>query len=624
MHASRPPPAKKSKLEITYYPPPPGYTGPARPPGSFPQTGRPQIQAQPTQHFPYGQTAYSGYQNQGYGAHHFHQQPTYPGQYTAPQQPTPRTYNAQMNHPAYYPPPQSTGHAGWNLTQQWNGTAQQYPPNAQPHNASAYQHYANAQWNSGAHEQNNNVQQHANTQQYGSYPTQANGSAPHPNASMTSPAYAGSPPAPASQPGSALPDWQQQNQNNRHSAGSSQQRPRPPWAPPASYNSLPRHNSAPSISSTVNLNAPIDENDGNSLPWESGYVSVAADNLESPYYGAECPFAHCPDEIDPNLSLGDIVYHPALPTLRPLPSTHQKAEIEAIAPRPPQATDHESISEYFINSRRESNLLDVRQTDYWDAVRDDPIFHDFIGAPEEYVSPEEMRANWRDRPDLTWTEVVGSPTPEPEETMEVDVKSEEANEDSDPLSNLEQALENGSNSFGSQRNQSIDRPRAMGIIRDRAQEDVLAALGVTGSPKMAYQTPGPAYSSNNSASSARPRGSLSYPVPPPPPPGSPPNGHRRRLSRGEQSQDTRSGWADLRSQHTRRGSAGSNHTAAGSDFASENEQNQPDLDRTPRAAPRAENRKRGHDDGEDDGAAGGSGAENDTPRPGRKAARFES
>ena len=40
---------------------------------------------------------------------------------------------------------------------------------------------------------------------------------------------------------------------------------------------------------------------------------------------------------------------------------------------------------------------------------------------------------------------------------------------------------------------NIPRPKALPAIRDSAQEDVLAALGVSGSPKMVYQTPGPAF-----------------------------------------------------------------------------------------------------------------------------------
>jgi hypothetical protein len=278
-----------------------------------------------------------------------------------------------------------------------------------------------------------------------------------------------------------------------------------------------------------------------------------------------------------------------------------------------------------------------------------------------------MAARWRDRPDPTWNEYVGSPSPEPEPQPkrikredtadEQRIKRENTAESQDVLGNLEKALEHSNNSLSysnthgpSNASQSIDRPRPMGIVRDQAQEDILASLGVTGSPKMAYQTPGPArsnhdlgglpvpqplsYSRSNSISSDRAglRGSFSRPPPPPPPAGSPLYRHERSQSNDIWFRDDRAGSSNLH-HHGRSGSAGSNYTATGSDFAAEHEQGPPgadvngtsgaeDLDRTPRAGLRSENRKRGREGGDDDGDSEDGGAENDTPRPGRKLARI--
>ena len=520
------------------------------------------------------------------------------------------------------------------MTQQWSGGAQQYPPNAQQYNAGGYQHNAGAHYNHNAHQRNASLQSNSSSQ-YGSVPSQTNGTVYHPNGSMPPPNTAFSPPAPSQQPGPMPPPWQQQNPNNNFPTLSSQQTHVPLQQPTNFQNAQSRHNSAPSLSGTGHFDAPLNDND-ESLSSDLNFFSEEADNLETPYHGAECPYARSQDEIDPDLSLGEIVYRPALPTLRPLSATAREAELEAIAPRIPQPTDHESISEYFINSRRESNLLDVRQTDRWDGVRNDPVFRAFPAVSTAFISPAQMRANWRDRPDPNWAERVESPTPEPEPALPSTTSQE-----SDVLNNLEQALDNSSNSLDNPNTSAIDRPRALGgVVRDQAQEDILASLGVTGPPKTVYQTPGPAYSRNNSISGHQngPRGSIAHPPPrPPPPPGRPPNGRHRSQSREEWSSKDWSAkdWADLTALHSRNRrsvSVSSDHTAAGSDFSSENVQiitelavngrsGAEDPDRTPRAPLRAENRKRTFEGGDEDGAAGDSGSENSTPRPGRKAAR---
>lgn len=482
------------------------------------------------------------------------------------------------------------------------------------------------------------LQSNASAPQYGSSHSQ-NGGSHQRSGSVHTPATASNtafqPPAPPSKVEPTPPFWQPQNQISGNFASSSQQMPYQPWQQQNLSTALqPRHNSAPSIPNVAHFNIPLDYNNNidDSPASETGYLSKEADELEAAYYGAECPYARCQEEIDPTLSLGEVVYRPALPTRRPLPATAALAELDAIAPRVEKPTDLESISEYFINSKVESNMLDVRQTDQWETVKNDLIFRSFSAVPVSCITPDKMQAKWRDRPDPNWTERVESPTPEPEPAKPSNIKQEP-----DALSDLEKVLESSSSSFGNQNTNSTDRPRALGgVARDQTQEDVLASLGVTGSPKMVYQTPGPAYSRNNSISSNQGgrRGSLSYPPPPPPPPpGYPPNGQHRRPSRGEWSHIDRAGSTALHSHNRRSASTSSNHTAAGSDFGSESGRIRPgpamngtsgleDPDRTPRAALQSENRKRAFEDGDEDGMAGGSGSENGTPRPSHKAARM--
>lgn len=132
-----------------------------------------------------------------------------------------------------------------------------------------------------------------------------------------------------------------------------------------------------------------------------------------------------------------------------------------------------------------------------------------------------MLEQYRERPDPSW-ERDDSPEYniklEPEvEIMDVDrrhccassTQLEAVKEEEDILGDFEQALTAGSangtkgytnhsrshsraSSVVSNAGERIMRPVPLVPIRDGAQEDILAALGVTGSPKMVYQTPGPA------------------------------------------------------------------------------------------------------------------------------------
>ena len=237
------------------------------------------------------------------------------------------------------------------------------------------------------------------------------------------------------------------------------------------YNPPPGHNAGRRSSATV-----LDGN-GDPLSPDTGAVYSDPSDVETDYVGAECYYAKHPDEIDENLSLGTIVNRHALPNRRPLPATFNEVEIEAIAPRNPQPSDLESISDYWINSRAHESMLDVRQTETWQHVRNDPIFREFPAVAEDHISPEEMVATYRDRPDPTWTACEPSSSPEPEpQPRRRRRRSASASEEGDMLGSLEEGL--GRRANGSE---SGDRP-ATGA--DQAQEEALARLGiVTGAPR---------------------------------------------------------------------------------------------------------------------------------------------
>ena len=377
----------------------------------------------------------------------------------------------------------------------------------------------------------------------------------------------------------------------------------------------------------------------------------SAEDLADDDYEGECYFARYPEAIDPSLSLGIIEWHAAVPTSHALPATHQEAELEAVAPRKFRTGDGESVSDYFVGSRRDDAFLSVRQTDLWAEVQYDPIFREFPTRCEEILLMSEVLERFRDRVDPTWahsnSQYASASTPNTSrqqtpaehdnssDAIEVKnefpsshhIKSELSGNSDNVLDNLEQALfstedqggyhakagANGSThsrtaSMTSQPGERITRPVPLAPIRDRVQEDFLATLGVTGSPKLVYQTPAPAIGPppnqqhNNGGSRT---GTFNSQHAPPPPPqqgnGWVSNGHRSNGTHFE-----------------RRSSGGSQHTAAGSDFHGDD-----DPDATPRPQKmRNENRKRSHADS-DDGERERERNEDTTPKQRRKQPRVE-
>ncbi|KAK4544454.1 hypothetical protein LTR36_004345 [Oleoguttula mirabilis] len=559
---SGPPPAKKAKGNpiITRYAPPPGYRGPAQPQPPLQQPGW----QPPPQPYGYGQPGYQPYPQPPYAAPQSYQQLQWPGYQQQAYPPTPGYAPPQ----GYYPPP--------------------------------------------------------------------------------NPVY------PAPQPG-----WQ-------NPASAPVSAPPQAWQPAAAFQqNIRRQNSAPFPHAR---NVSIGPVDGNGDPFPPQDPSAAGnDDLEDDFDG-ECYFARHPDEINPALSLGLIEWQAALPTKMALPSTFAEAELEALAPRKPRPSDEESISEYFVQEKREEVLLSVRQMEAWEEVKNDLIFRELPRVCSEILSMYGLLERYRDRPDPKWTappQGNSPPTPTPDisrqgtpmraepsnDDMDVAsrqdssqyIKTEDSIEQGDVLGSLEHALystgpTNGhtqaqqstaggwhsrTTSISSQTGERITRPQPLAPVRDRAQEDLLAALGVTGSPKMVYQTPGPAFapppqqangvavtSSHNSVMGTQ--NGMRRPPPPPPPP--PPAHHQQHPS---MSDAWRRDGHDRRNEHAmeRPNSASSQHTAAGSDFHGDD-----DADATPRAkANGADSRKRSHGEFEYGGPDDRRwAADESTPRPKQK------
>lgn len=279
-----------------------------------------------------------------------------------------------------------------------------------------------------------------------------------------------------------------------------------------------RHRSAPYSQGHSWTTGGVLDGNGDPMP-PRDLMDSQPEELESDF-DAECYFARYPDEIDQALSIGFIEWHPALPTKTPLPSTFKEADLDAIAERKPKTLDDDCISIYFTKEKRDECFLSVRQTALWEEVKEDPIFREFPVVPSQIITMSELLEMYRDRPDPVWA--AGTPDASREATpdemcqsqddVEIDHHSwgKHSTDRNDRVCSNERACSvaseqlngyrHGSHSRSHSRTASVSstageritRPVPLPPVRDQNQEDLLAALGVTGSPKLVYQTPGPA------------------------------------------------------------------------------------------------------------------------------------
>ncbi|CAO2654854.1 Nn.00g115870.m01.CDS01 [Neocucurbitaria sp. VM-36] len=420
------PPKKKGNPIITRYPPPPGYRGPAQPQGPF---GANQY---PTQY-----------------------QPPQPGYSQAPLVPPTYPQHGYTAFPANqgYPPP---------------GYGQPQAPN---HSQPSYPQGQNYQWPQQGYPPNQGYSQpqmHSAVQGYPPPQTQSN--------------YPGYSPQPA-------PTGPNQQHFSQPQTWSSQAEP-PPYPPNTQYNSHggppvnappitdPNATPTPAVAPlATSQNAPpanqptsaVSENESSDKP----QLFLAWDDWDFDFDGAIWPKSNEP--VDPNLSLGVIIWHPAKQMTRALPSTFAEAEEQTLRPTPEKLDNGESVSMYFMAENSHEAFLDVRQTDEWEQIRDDPIFVVFTDEEMHHnlVSLEDCIAQ-RDRSDQL-----------PEGTSR-DEDQEMHDAAWDIMDNLEQAL---SSSNGNSKPSGLKKDAASSP--ERSQEDILAMLGVTGAPKPPSDEPMP-------------------------------------------------------------------------------------------------------------------------------------
>lgn len=314
-----------------------------------------------------------------------------------------------------------------------------------------------------------------------------------------------------------------------HSRSQSSQAPRPS-----------RHRSAPSI--TYDYAAAYARQEAGEhiqvhagAPFEESFEPLEAE------YDEECYYFEHPEEIDNDLSIGWIESHSALPTPRPLPSTFSEAELEALAPRPRIVHGDDCISDYFAAEKADEQLNTVRLSDTWAEIKDDLIFKEFLQIGYETIRLDMMTQKYQNRIDPKWErpESSASISHFARASIETTGSSDTGHrrgsrpptrtgsrtghrEGTDPLQHLGQALADGarrnsqapinrptSAASNHSRASSVcsrysnQRPKALEPIRDQDQDDILAKLGVTGSPRLVYETPGPAFGPPASARSSR-------------------------------------------------------------------------------------------------------------------------
>lgn len=230
--------------------------------------------------------------------------------------------------------------------------------------------------------------------------------------------------------------------------------------------------SQPSQSQVANqLNSAVSENGSNGKP----QLFLAWDDWDFDFDGAIWPKSNEP--VDPSLSLGVIIWHPAKQMTRALPSTFIEAEEQALKPTPEKLDNGESVSMYFMPENSHEAFLDVRQTDAWESIRDDPVFVIFTDEEMQrnLVSLEDCIAQ-RDRLDDTSDEV----------SQDEDQEMQDATWDI--MDNLEQALSNGQGTA-----KCAESKQEVALSPRQTQEDILAALGVTGVPKPPADLPTPSH-----------------------------------------------------------------------------------------------------------------------------------
>ena len=470
-------------MVVTRYPHPPS----RQKPPNWSQTTNQQIQGwQQPGHYHYGQAVYNPYPHQGYGQAQGYQQIQYPphGQqyngYAAQQQHP--SYEVQQQYPAYAPQQQYTGHEssprypGYAAQQHYMG----YTPQQQ---ATCYAPTCYAPTPPAGYMPQQHTIGYAPPQTMAYTTQQPTAITAYPAQSyLTTPRQSNVAPTTA---------WQLQD-STLNSAAPQQG---PPSAP---FGAQRRHNSGPRTNAVPKRTGPLD---GKSDTFSQQQSQISDEALGE--YCRDPYFKRHPEEIDPRFSLGDIHYRPAGPMRLAMPATYAEAELEVVAPRRLPPTGDNCVSDYHRGSTGDEALKNVRRREHWGQVQGDPIFYQFPQQSANIIPAPQVPTLYQDRRDPSWTAPAPASTPSPIPTPEPRNRPTQAGLDDDSTGGA-MDMESSNSGDAIQQEDTTEQDDMLGDLekalmqnghedaRRQSQEEVLAALGVEGSPQPCYPTFGPA------------------------------------------------------------------------------------------------------------------------------------
>ncbi|USW57051.1 hypothetical protein Slin15195_G103700 [Septoria linicola] len=318
------------------------------------------------------------------------------------------------------------------------------------------------------------------------------------------------------------------------------------WPPSGSATNHARHQSVPAIP-TIIL-------DGNGDPLPPCAVNESYSETLEHSFDEECCYARYPELIEPSLSLGTVVWKAPTAAETALPSTFE-ARLEAVAPLGFAGLKGKGVSaicngeEALLSVRQTEAWLELKDSLIF---KEFPKVCKKLISLSELLADYRSRfdSQWAAGPRSPTPGLTREPTPARSDSrasnhsqrVELDQQEGAIRQSTERgpafggqlnvLDDLEAALRSGSRPpsvshyragsvthsragsithsragsvthsrpgsvHGHHRRHSsttnFTRPKPLPVVRDSAQEDILAALGVTGSPQMVYQTPGPAF-----------------------------------------------------------------------------------------------------------------------------------
>ena len=146
-----------------------------------------------------------------------------------------------------------------------------------------------------------------------------------------------------------------------------------------------------------------------------------------------------------------------------------EAEAQLLAPPVEHSGPGHSVSKYLMPENIDKAFLPIRETEHWEHLKDNPIFADLPNVGDRGTVPVD--------------ECMAQPTRESAAAQEPDKDEDMRDAGWNVMDNLEQALSGSAAVKDENPSPKVDPEH------NESQEDILAKLGVTGSPKPVTERP---------------------------------------------------------------------------------------------------------------------------------------